>query len=241
MKKLGIAAMALLAMTAGASAQITINELLVDQTGTDNDEFFELAGPAGASLNDLTYLVIGDGTGASGVIESVTSLAGLSIPADGYFVAVEPSFTPFPIANADLVTAANALNFENTDNVTHVLVSGFTGSNGQDLDTNDDGILDLTPWTSVIDNIGLLLIAQGAPPGPAPAPTEWAYLGNYIGPEGTFAPGSVYRFPNSNGPWNINPFASLPGSTTPGVANVPEPTTVALLGLGGLLLRRRKA
>ncbi len=33
---------------------IVINEVRVDQTGTDNDEYFELAGAPGASLAGLT-------------------------------------------------------------------------------------------------------------------------------------------------------------------------------------------
>ena len=43
-----------------------ISEIRIDQPSTDNDEYFEISGDPGASLNDLTYLVIGDGTGAVG-------------------------------------------------------------------------------------------------------------------------------------------------------------------------------
>ena len=82
--------------------------------------------------------------------EAVVDLAGQVIPASGYFVAAEGTFT---LGTADLV--AN-LNFENGDNVTHMLVSGFSGANGDDLDTDDDGVLDVTPWSEVVDLVALL-------------------------------------------------------------------------------------
>ncbi len=50
------------------------------------------------------------------VIEAVVDLASQSIPAGGYFVAAESTFT---LGTADLTTN---LNFENSDNVTHLLV-----------------------------------------------------------------------------------------------------------------------
>ena len=47
---------------AGAGAPtIRINEVRLDQPGADNDEYLELRGAAGASLDGLTYVVIGDG------------------------------------------------------------------------------------------------------------------------------------------------------------------------------------
>src|SRR5262245_38993705 len=102
-----------------------ISELRIDQTGPDNAEYFELAGTPGASLDGLTYLVIGDGTAAqaSGVIECVVSLAGKHVASDGLFLVTESTFTFAPIATVDFVApGSNPLNFENDDNVTHLLV-----------------------------------------------------------------------------------------------------------------------
>lgn len=229
MKKfLSAAAVALLAMPALAAS---INEVRIDQPSTDNDEYFELAGTAGESLNALTYVVIGDGTGASGVVEAVVSLSGQSIPADGYFLAAESTFTLAP-AQVDLNLGGTGLNFENSDNVSHFLVSGWTGASGQDLDTNDDGTLDITPWASVVDSIAAII--DSTPPDQS----EWFY-GPTVGPDGTFAPGHIYRFPNGNGGWNIGQFDPIGGADTPGVANLPEPASLALLALGALALRRR--
>ncbi|MEJ2563016.1 MAG: ExeM/NucH family extracellular endonuclease [Anaerolineales bacterium] len=182
---------------------VLISEIRIDQDGTDTDEFFELVGPPGASLDGLTYLVIGDSTsGGSGVIENVTDLNGSTIPASGYFVAAESTFT---LGTADLVAS---LNFENSDNVTHLLVQGFTGSNGEDLDTNDDGVLDFTPWSAIVDLIAL--IEEENPP----TGTEYSYGPPTVGPDGSYVPGYVFRCEDG---FRIGPFTV--GGETPGAAN----------------------
>ncbi|MEM1206176.1 MAG: hypothetical protein AAGN66_23295 [Acidobacteriota bacterium] len=208
----GVALAAILLLAGSAFAgTITINEVRIDQPSTDNDEYFELVGAASASLNGLTYLVIGDGGGGDGTIEAVVDLTGSSIPADGIFLAGEASMA---IAMPDLTTT---LNFENGDNVTHLLVTGFTGSNGDDLDTNDDCVLDSTPWTTVVD--GLALIEEANPP----SGTECHY-GNLgvaiVGPDGSFVPGHVGRDPDGSGPWIIGAFATDDGTDSPGDSNV---------------------
>ncbi|MCB1150122.1 hypothetical protein KDK88_01145, partial [bacterium] len=137
MKKM-FTVLALLALALPAFA-LQINEIRIDQGGTDNDEYFELAGDPMESLNGLTYLVIGDGAGGSGTIEAVVSLDGFMIQADGYFAMGETTFS----GTCGSIDATGNLNFENSDNVTHMLVAGFTGADGDDLDTNDDGVLDV--------------------------------------------------------------------------------------------------
>jgi hypothetical protein len=147
----------------GVAAQtVALSEIRIDQPSTDNDEYFELSGSAGTSLTGMTYLVIGDGTGGSGVIEAVVDLTSQSIPGSGFFVAAESTFT---LGTADLTTT---LNFENSDNVTHLLVDGFVGSNGDDLDTDDDGTLDSTPWSSIVDCVGLVETVGPGRSGPSP-------------------------------------------------------------------------
>jgi uncharacterized protein len=185
---------------------ITINEIRIDQPGTDNDEYFELTGTPGASLDGLTYLVIGDGTGGSGVIEAVVDLDGQELDDDGFFVAAESTFT---LGTADLTTN---LNFENSDNVTHLLVEGFSGANGDDLDTNDDGILDVEPWTAVVDLIALIVEEN------PPSTTEYHYGPPTVGPDGSFVPGHVYDCTTDG--WQIGPFDPAGGDDTPGTVNV---------------------
>jgi predicted extracellular nuclease len=205
------------AAPAAADDPITISEIRIDQPGTDNDEYFELAGTPGAALDGLTYVVIGDGTGGSGVIENVTDLTGQSIQGSGFFVAAEGTFT---LGTADFTTG---LNFENSDNVTHLLVSGFSGSDGDDLDTNDDGTLDVTPWTAVVDSIAL--VEEENPP----AATEFHYGPPSIGPDGSFVPAHVFACTE----WQIGPFDPAGGDDTPGAANAcgdtPPPVPTVLI------------
>ena len=91
---LGLLAITVPTQVMAAGDGVTINEIRVDQTGADSDEYFELSGPAGQSLDGFTDLVIGDGTvGGSGVIEAVVSLDGQTIAADGFFLVSETTLT----------------------------------------------------------------------------------------------------------------------------------------------------
>lgn len=186
---------------------ITINEIRIDQTGTDTDEYFELSGPPDASLDGLTYLVIGDGEGGSGVVEFAVDLTGQTLDAEGLIlVASDPDTMGTP---TDFVTT---LTFENSDNVTHLLVEGFTGAVNDDLDTDDDGTLDATPWAAELDRIAL--VVQDNPP----TSTEFHYGPPSIGPDGAFVPGHVYDCPDPDG-WKIGPFDPAIGVDTPGAPN----------------------
>ena len=197
-----------LALANSGGGDIVINEIRTDQPGGDVDEYFELRGTPGASLDGLTYVVIGDGSGGSGVIDAggAIDLSGV-IPASGYFVAAEASFT---LGVADLTAD---LGFENSDNVTHLLVEGFTGSAGDDLDTDDDGVLDVTPWTAIVDSVALREEIGGG---------DLLYSPNICGPNGTFVPGHFYL--ESDGTdslvhYAIGEFDTVTGVDTPGAAN----------------------
>ncbi|MFQ5411884.1 MAG: hypothetical protein ACE5EC_06285, partial [Phycisphaerae bacterium] len=196
-------------------SQVMINEIRSGQPDADTDEYFELVGPSGFPLGGLTYLVIGDGTGGSGVIEEAIDLSGQAIPADGHFLAADSTtFTLAPIVDIDLDTA---LNFEDSDNVTHLLVAGFSGAIGDDLDGNDDCVLDSTPWVSESDRVALVEEAN------PPLATECHYgttPDNTIQDIATgFAPGHVLRLPDAGLPWLIGDFNPFFGDDTPGVVN----------------------
>ena len=99
---------ALFLATMPVCGQAVINEIRIDQTGTDNDEYFELVGAPGTDLSALTYIVIGDGAAlaGSGVVETVVSLAGQSIPASGYFVCAEATVaSPQPCRRSPIAPA----------------------------------------------------------------------------------------------------------------------------------------
>ncbi|MEM8679308.1 MAG: hypothetical protein AAGF97_08155 [Planctomycetota bacterium] len=195
---------------------ISINELRIDQPAADVDEYFELAGSPGESLSSLTYLVIGEGIGGSGTIEAVISLENQFIPDDGYFLAAESTFgtvgLPFQDATVDFTTT---LNFTENDNLTHVLVDGFFGSLHDDLDMDDNGQLDIAPWTSVVDAVCLV-------EDPTAMFSEHYYCGDLggaeVGPDGSNAPAHIYRLPDADGPFQIGFF---PSGGDPGFIDTP--------------------
>lgn len=219
---------------ASSSAAVTINEIRIDQPLDNYDEYFELAGSPGESLSDLTYIVIGDSMGGSGPaysgeIETVVSLSGLSIPSDGYFLAAESTFSLDGV-----VDFTTSFNFENSDNVSHFLVKDFTGTLGDDLDTDNDGILDITPWSEVVDSIALVETMS------LPLSMQEWWYGPTVGPDDSNVPPHVYRDPDASGDWQIGILDPSGPLDTPGVANVPEPATFMLLTLGSMILRRRR-
>ncbi len=203
----------LLATTAAWSqAPVLINEIRIDEPGTDTNEYIELRGTPGFSLDGLSYIVIGDGSSGSGVVEHVTDLTGQAINAAGYFVIAEPTFT---LGAADLVTT---LNFENSDNVTHLLVQGLQVALGDDVDMDDNCVIDF-PIGLEFDRIALI-----EEPNP-PTGTECHYGPPTVGPDGTFVPGHVHRCPDGTGSFVIADFDPAAGTDTPGGPNacVPNP------------------
>ena len=202
----------LLLIMFGSAHAVSINEIRIDQVGADDDEYFELLGSSGESLDDLSYIVIGDGSIGSGVIESVTDLSGHIIGSTGLFLVTESSFSLGNVAaNIDNAT----LSFENSDNVTHLLVRGFTGAINDDLDLNNNGLLDSTPWTEIIDSIALI----ESLPADVVNGTEHVYSSNQVGPNGTFVPAHVFRCDAvfGIGTFNVDDAGSV---DTPGVINI---------------------
>ena len=194
---------------------VQLNEIRTNQPSFDDDEYFELTGPVGTSLSGLAYLVIGDP--GSGAIEAVVDLSGQSISPSGFFVAAEDTFT---LGVADLTAS---LNFENGDNVTHMLVSNFSGSDGDDLDTNDDGVLDVMPWDEIVDCVALV--------GPVSSGGE-VYCSTTVGPDSIYVPAHAYLCP---GGWVIGPFDPVGVDDTPGTANICDNFEACCLGDGSCL------
>jgi len=154
----------------GASVQEPkINEFSASTTGTDV-EYVEAFGAADTDYSAYTILEIeGDTTGA-GVVDEVIPV-GTTDPA-GFWLGNLP---------------ANAL--EN-GTITLLLVKDFVGELNQDLDTDNDGVFDVTPWTEIADAVavndgGASDVTYGVPVlGP-----------NYDGVS-SFAPGGASRIPD---------------------------------------------
>ena len=187
-----------------------INEIRIDDENGDENEYFELNGTPGTDLTGLSYIVIGDGDSGSGsgVIELVVSLDDEEISPDGYFVVATSRFNLGGPINM-IIGDTNL--FENNDNVTHLLVRDFTGKEKDDLDTNDDGLLDVTPWSERVD--GVALINNGGT-------GDLVYSTTTIGPDPTGSLGHCYRC-GLGGPWRVGAFNENDDTDTPGVENLP--------------------
>lgn len=194
---------------------VRINEIRIDQPGdteADPEEFFELVGAPGTELDGLTYIVLGDRDDRHGVIEVVVDLAGQTIPSSGFFVTAEGTFT---LGEADLV---RDLNFEDSDNVTHMLVCGFTGFLNNALDFGNNGTLDIEPWTAIVDLIAV--IEEENPP----VNTEYHYGPPVVGPVDGTAPPHTFRCPDEVGDFRPAPLDPQEGFDSPGAANICDVT-----------------
>ncbi|MCA9756683.1 MAG: hypothetical protein KDA27_12840, partial [Candidatus Eisenbacteria bacterium] len=155
-------------LTGPALAVPMISEIRVDQPGDDTDEFFELAGQPGESLDGYDYLVIGDGDGLagnSGVIEYWLPLLGLQIQEDGFLAVGNSSCMGTDVDGG--------VGFENSDNVTHLLVRGYTGLDF-DVDLDDDGTIDNILWDEVVDCVALVEDPDGG---------DLVYCDTRVGPD----------------------------------------------------------
>ncbi len=203
-------AFAIAAVLAGPAAGQMITEVVFDHAGTDTHEFIEVYASPGASLASYTLVELdGAAGGDPGKILHV--------------------FTPTTANDAGFWSTGYLTSTLERPAFTVLLVSGFTGTVGQDLDLEDDGVLDVTPWSSVLDGVAFSDGSAGSRTYDAPA----------LGPAfdgGATAPGGASRFPywrdtNATTDWKRNDFDGdgLPGfagSLAPGEArNTPGSVT----------------
>ncbi|MGF1581919.1 MAG: hypothetical protein ACFCD0_21550 [Gemmataceae bacterium] len=113
-----------------------INEFVLNHRGTDTQEYVEIFGDALANYSDLTLLQIeGDGPFVAGTIDSADPIGVTN--SEGFF----------------LVGFSNNV-FENGA-VTLLLVEGFTGQVGDDIDGNNDGVIDNPLWDRIVDSVAV--------------------------------------------------------------------------------------
>ncbi len=217
------------AFTGGVPFRLT--EIRVDQQGTDSDEYFEISGTPGASLAGCWFIAIGDGASdPAGVVEMAINLGTWALGANGCLVAHEATFGTVafngrtlqvhPDAANVTVGTGDSLNFENSDSVTYLLVSGFAGTVGADLDTDNDGVLDLTPWTTVIDSVAFVRAGSRDP----------VYSEARLGPVDLTATGGMppHGWRDAKG-WHAGGYASWSEDTPGTSAAIPAPGAAVTL------------
>lgn len=112
-----------------------LNEVVIDHLGSDSFEFVEVWGAVSTSYSTYTVLVI-DSNANPGEILRAQAVG----TTNGSGLWTTPSFGLEAIAD---------------DSKTILLVQGFSGSVGFDLDGNDDGTFDAMPWTSIKDSVAI--------------------------------------------------------------------------------------
>ncbi|PSN13923.1 endonuclease [filamentous cyanobacterium CCT1] len=191
-------------------AEPLINEFVFNHIGTDTNEYAEIVGSANTDYSAYTLLQIeGDNGSVLGRVTSAQTIG--STDASGFW------------------TTGFLNNVYQNGTQTLLLVEGFTGSVNDDLDTNDDGVLDVTPWASLADSVAVSDGGSG----------DLTYSTTVLAPgfDGdTFTPGGASRIPNGTdtdaaADWVRNDFdlAGIPGFAgtpmegealnTPGAAN----------------------
>jgi len=199
-----------------------INEFSASTTGPDV-EYVEVFGNPNTDYSALTVLEI-EGDSSKGNIDRT-----------------------FPVGTTDgsgfWTTTVGSLSIEN-GSITLLLVEGFTGSVGNDIDADDNGAIDFTPWTRIVDDVAVF---DGGS-------TDLTYSAVTLGPNydgvSSFAPGGASRIPDgldtdSATDWVRNDFSlfgipGFPGSpavgeaeNTPGAANVAITAATDPLGVCG--------
>ena len=185
-----------------------LNEFVANHVGADTNEYVEVVGDPSANYSAFSVLEIeGDGDGA-GIVDGVFGVG--TTNADGYWTT---DFLNNEIENGT---------------ITLLLVEGFTGAVGDDLDTDNDGTPDATPWTAVVDAVAVSDGGVG----------DRTYGDPVLTPEYdgmAFVPGGASRIPDATdtdavADWTRNDFegeglAGFSGTLEPGEA-VNTPGTV---------------
>jgi hypothetical protein len=134
---------------------VRLNEIFVNPAGSDdNREFIEILGIPGASLSGCAILEIEGGGSGIGQIDAARDLSSLSLGSNGLlllgddYTTAMPYSVPAETSIADLNRPGGTM--EN-GTISFLLVTGFTGTVGMDLDLDNDGTMESTPWESVLD------------------------------------------------------------------------------------------
>jgi hypothetical protein len=162
----GFALAAFFGMAAYSSAALRINEVYINPPdGSDpaqGREFIEIFNDGNASAVSLTgkkLIVIENEGSTRGTIKAIFDLSSAGSLAAGRKLVIRDqdssgllaTFSPAyeTGANAPLQISTN-FDLEN-EGGNFVIVDGLTGTVGTDLDTDNNGVLNSTPWTTIYD------------------------------------------------------------------------------------------
>ncbi len=116
----------------GGPADPLVNEFVANHTGADTAAFTEILGTPATDYSAFTLLEIEGDSGGAGTIDYAGTVG--TTDGAGFFVDGE--------------------DMEN-GTITILLVEGFTGSVGDDIDIDNDGTIDVTPWSRIVDGVGV--------------------------------------------------------------------------------------
>ncbi|MCB1096112.1 MAG: hypothetical protein KDN22_11100 [Verrucomicrobiae bacterium] len=158
-----------------SDAPVLLNEVVVNPAGADTDlEFIELLGTSGGAQSfDTYYLLLVDvgGSNTGTVMEAwnldgfASGSNGLAVVGDGYSDSVPPG-GPYKVVVDAATSFIDPLGFDAEDlggsgelsrsnnEFCLLLVKGFSGDIGTDLDPDDLNGFDITPWTDLVDSVG---------------------------------------------------------------------------------------
>ena len=201
------AALAFAAALAQPAPAQKITEVVFDHAGTDTHEYVEVAAnPASVVPPGVADTVLVD-LSSYRIVELDGSTAGGGSP--GRILHV---FQPGQTNGSGLWSTGYLSSTLERPVFTILLVSGFAGTPGDDLDPNDDGVLDVAPWSAVADGVAFSDGSAGR-----------TYAAPVLGPGfdgAATAPGGASRFPyygdtDSATDWKRNDFdgEGLPGFT----------------------------
>tara|TARA_R110002049_G_scaffold185580_3_gene353828 strand:+ start:61123 stop:65544 length:4422 start_codon:yes stop_codon:yes gene_type:complete len=223
------------------AGDFVINELRISHVSADNDsnnfvEIYETSGTPSDSTAGLHILAV-SGEFAPGAIDFAIDISSGTTDGGGFLLVADDGSAASLDPGDVIVTGAtpasgNGLDFFGSP-VTFLLVDGFTGAQGDDLDTDDDGVFDTMPWTSIVDSVS---ITNAAGDG-------FAYSANVVNNVDNFTPAAVARIPDGTGAFglqrapndaNDNAFFDDSGDT-PGFTNEPSFEIVESGGATGVV------
>jgi hypothetical protein len=201
--KLGTFVLALALIGGGprlAQAQAPlINEFVINHAGTDFNEYVEVRGAPNTDYFNLWVLALeGDLEANRGTVDAAVRLG--TSDARG------------------LVTTGYLTNRLENGTITLLLVRNFTGAESTDLDTDDNGTLDVTPWDELLDGVAVTDGHTG----------DRVYASVVLAPGfggDAFPVGGASRIPDGAPTWVRNDFD---GEGIPGFNGTLTPATEAL-------------